>query len=204
MHVLRIELPCFEIGVLMIKRFRDGLDAGLKALWKPPFRSGVRNGGFEQTLRNVCMPYIEDRTGRTAFTESGQRADLLLCGAEDNPESRTRCEFKVNFAAQHSLIPARITEAKSQIERRPGPKKQAADGIVVYAIAELVMLDDAWLPAHVGRTEVIDREPPVAWNRTVLCARNFDRCCLLGGNQREAAWDWMLVQLFVGRDHLPA
>lgn len=140
----------------MIKRFRDGLDAGLKALWKPPFRSGVRNGGFEQTLRNVCMPYIEDRTGRTAFTESGQRADLLLCGAEDNPESRTRCEFKVNFAAQHSLIPARITEAKSQIERRPGPKKQAADGIVVYAIAELVMLDDdEKLQAHLHNKHVI-------------------------------------------------
>lgn len=124
------------------EKFRKGLKKGLEALWRPDFMSGVRNGGFEQTLRNICIPYIEAHTGRTAFTETGQRADLLLCGPDDTPESRTRCEFKVNFAQQHSQVPARIEEAKTQIARKPsGPKKRAADGIIIYAIAELVMVN---------------------------------------------------------------
>lgn len=141
-------------------RFRKGLDEGLAELWQPWFMSGVRNGGFEQTLRNVCMPYIEGHTGRTAFTESGQRADLLLCGPADTPESRTRCEFKVNFAVQHKLIADRIKEATEQVERKPsGPKKRAADGIIVYAIAELVMLDgNELLQAH-RHNEHVSRTP---------------------------------------------
>ena len=125
------------------KRFREGLQAGISALWRPDFMSGVRNGGFEQTLRNICMPYIEAHTGRTAFSESGQRADLLLCGAEDTLASRTRCEFKVNFAQQHALLEQRIDQAKDQVRRKPSsPNKRAADGIIVYAIAELVLADD--------------------------------------------------------------
>lgn len=141
------------------RKFRTGLSVGLAELWQPWFMSGVRNGGFEQTLRNVCMTYIEAHTGRTAFTESGQRADLLLCGPEDTLESRTRCEFKVNFAQQHALLEQRIDEAKKQVERKPsGPKKRAADGIIVYAVAELVMVDDnplgqaALHNKHVART----------------------------------------------------
>lgn len=139
--------------------FRKGLQGGLTELWQPWFMSGVRNGGFEQTLRNVCMPYIEGHTGRTAFTESGQRADLLLCGPEDIPESRTRCEFKVNFAQQHGLLEKRIGQAETQVLKQPkNLKKRAADGIIIYSVAELEMLDDNPLSLaarhnlHVSRT----------------------------------------------------
>jgi len=114
--------------------FQDGLRNGLRAFWKTQFMSGVRNGGFEQTLRNVCMPHIEKATGRMAFTESNGRADLLLC--DDKADLCTRCEFKVNFAKQHGRIPGRKEEAIGQVKGQPGHRAQ--DGIVVYAIAELV------------------------------------------------------------------
>lgn len=139
--------------------FQKGLQEGLIELWQPWFMSGVRNGGFEQTLRNVCIPYIEGHTGRTAFTESGQRADLLLCGPEDTPKSRTRCEFKVNFAQQHGLLEERIGQAATQALKQPkSPKKRAADAIIIYSVAELEMLDDnpqllaARHNQHVSRT----------------------------------------------------
>jgi len=116
------------------KDFQDGLRNGLRALWKTGFMSGVRNGGYEQTLRNVCMPHIEKATGRMAFTESNGRSDLLLC--DDEAGLCTRCEFKVNFAKQHGRIPSRKEEAIGQVKRRTG--HHAQDGIVVYAIAELI------------------------------------------------------------------
>lgn len=118
--------------------FLDGLKTGLQALWQPDFMTGVRNGGFEQTLRNVCMPHIEKATGRMAFTESNGRADLLLC--DDEADLCTRCEFKVNFAKQHGRIPGRKEEAIGQVRGQPG--QQAQDGIVVYTIAELIHAED--------------------------------------------------------------
>lgn len=113
--------------------FRDGLKEGLAELWQPWFMSGVRNGGFEQTLRNVCMPHIEKATGRMAFTESRGRADLLLC--DEAAELYTRCEFKVNFALQHSEILRRKRDAVEQV--KPRTQHAREDGIIVYAIAEL-------------------------------------------------------------------
>lgn len=115
-------------------RFRTGLEAGLADLWQPWFMSGVRNGGFEQTLRNVCLPHIERALGKMAFTESRGRADLLLCGEEE--DGGTRCEFKVNFALQLGEIRKRKRDALNQI-RKPTAYK-AQDGIVVYAVAELI------------------------------------------------------------------
>lgn len=118
--------------------FLAGLTKGLQALWQPDFMTGVRNGGFEQTLRNVCMPHIEKATGRMAFTESRGRADLLLC--DDDADWCTRCEFKVNFAQQHGKIPGRKEEAIGQVQKPTEHKAQ--DGIVVYAIAELIHSED--------------------------------------------------------------
>jgi hypothetical protein len=119
------------------KRFRKGLKAGITALWRPDFMSGVRNGGFEQTLRNVCIPFIEKATGRMAFTESHGRADLLLCG--DEAATCTRCEFKINFALQHGEIYLRKQKAIDQVRKPTDYETQ--DGIVVYAIAELIRPD---------------------------------------------------------------
>lgn len=116
------------------KDFQDGLRNGLRALWKTGFMSGVRNGGYEQTLRNVCMPHIEKATGRMAFTESRGRADLLLC--DDHAGLSTRCEFKVNFSFQHGEILRRKRDALAQLTK-PTPHP-VQDGIVVYAIAELI------------------------------------------------------------------
>ena len=122
-------------------KFQKGLRNGLAELWQPWFMSGVRNGGFEQTLRNVCIPHIEAATGRMAFTESGQRADLLLCGPEGTQQTRTRCEFKVNFAHQHAVVKGRITKAEKQVKLVPSVSAMSAhDGVVIYAIAELVLL----------------------------------------------------------------
>lgn len=124
-------------------KFQRGLRNGLAELWQPWFMSGVRNGGFEQTLRNLCIPHIEAETGRMAFTESGQRADLLLCGLEGTQQTRTRCEFKVNFAPQHAVIKGRITKAERQAGLSPTASSMAADeGVAIYAIAELVLLKD--------------------------------------------------------------
>ncbi|HTH11623.1 MAG TPA: hypothetical protein VMA55_18785 [Acidovorax sp.] len=120
------------------QQFQDGLKNGLRALWQPWFMSGVRNGGFEQTLRNLCMPHIEKATGRMAFTESRGRADLLLC--DDDAELCTRCEFKVNFAQQHGRISGRKEEAIGQVKGPTGHRAQ--DGVVVYAIAELIHSQD--------------------------------------------------------------
>jgi hypothetical protein len=114
--------------------FLAGLSKGLQALWQPDFMTGVRNGGFEQTLRNVCIPHIERATGKMAFTESRGRADLLLCG--DEADTCTRCEFKVNFAPQYGEILKRKREAIDQVRTQAGYRIQ--DGIVVYAIAELI------------------------------------------------------------------
>lgn len=107
---------------------------GLRALWKTQFMSGLRNGGVEQTLRNVCTPYLEKSTGRMAFTESRRRADLLLCDVEHN--TCTRCEFKVNFASQTGEIHRRKADALAQIRHGSGFETQ--DGIIVYAIIELI------------------------------------------------------------------
>ncbi|MCC5612817.1 hypothetical protein LC612_40575 [Nostoc sp. CHAB 5834] len=116
------------------KAFQDGLQKGLQSLWRTEFMSGLRNGGFEQTLRNVCTPYLEKATGRMAFTESRRRADLLLCDVKEN--TCTRCEFKVNFALQTSEIHRRKADALAQIEHDAGFRVQ--DGIVVYVIVELI------------------------------------------------------------------
>ncbi len=116
------------------EKFRHGLQMGLGSLWNEEFMSGLRNGGFEQTLRNACLFQIEQATGRIAFTESRGRADLLLCGEKD--DSSTRCEFKVNFALQYSKIHARKRDAIGQVQNQP--LHFAEDGVVVYAIAELI------------------------------------------------------------------
>lgn len=123
------------------KRFRKGLQAGIRALWQPDFISGVRNGGFEQTLRNVCIPHIERVTRRMAFTEANERADLVLRGLAAGDTSATRCEFKTNFATQLSDIAKRSKKAIEQATpRRPAPDQ---DGIAVYAVTELVTVDKA-------------------------------------------------------------
>ena len=121
--------------------FRKGLQAGISALWRPHFMSGVRNGGFEQTLRNVCMPYIEDATGRMAFTEADERADVVLRSVKAGDAASTRCEFKTNFACQLPDIEKRSKKAIDQATpRAPAPDQ---DGIAVYAVSELVMVDKA-------------------------------------------------------------
>ncbi len=123
------------------KRFREGLQAGISALWRPDFMSGLRNGGFEQTLRNVCVPHIESATGRMAFTEADKRADLVLRCLEVEDTSSTRCEFKTNFACQLSDIADR---SKKAIEQATPPNTAPdQDGIAVYAVSELVMVDRA-------------------------------------------------------------
>jgi hypothetical protein len=103
--------------------FLAGLSKGLQALWQPDFMTGVRNGGFEQTLRNVCIPHIERATGKMAFTESRGRADLLLCG--DEADTCTRCEFKVNFAPQYGEILKRKREAIDQVRTQAGYRTPA-------------------------------------------------------------------------------
>ncbi len=121
--------------------FLDGLKTGLHALWQPDFMTGVRNGGFEQTLRNVCVPFIEKATGRMAFTEANERADVVLRSLEARDAASTRCEFKTNFSAQTADIRDRSKEAIDQA--RPlsfGPRD---DGVVVYAITELVIANSS-------------------------------------------------------------
>jgi hypothetical protein len=128
--------------------FRRGLESGLALLWKPWFMSGVRNGGFEQTLRNVCMPAIEDAMGRTAFTEADGRRDLVLTSVRNKDPLSTACEFKTNFASQIGAIKPRPSEALNQINR--STLKAYQDRIVVYAVAELVLDSDSGqcLAAH--------------------------------------------------------
>ncbi|BEU98846.1 hypothetical protein ACDW_45520 (plasmid) [Acidovorax sp. DW039] len=121
--------------------FRAGLEAGLACLWKPWFMSGVRNGGYEQTLRNVCMPAIEEAMGRTAFTESDGRRDLVLTSVRSDAPSSTACEFKTNFASQIGDIETRPAQALLQINR--SSLKTHQDRIVVYAVAELVLESDS-------------------------------------------------------------
>lgn len=118
------------------KRFRKGLQAGITALWRPDFMSGVRNGGFEQTLRNVCVPHIEAATGRIAFTEAEQRGDLILRSLNPANGTSTRCEFKTNFASQLGEIRKRSKTAINQA--KPSQSSPHEDGVVVYAVAELV------------------------------------------------------------------
>lgn len=118
------------------ENFRDGLRTGVRALWQPQFMSGVRNGGFEQTLRNVCVPHIEVATGRIAFTEADQRGDLILHSLNPANGASTRCEFKTNFASQLGEIRKRSKTAINQA--KPSQSNPHEDGIVVYAVAELV------------------------------------------------------------------
>lgn len=118
-------------------KFRDGLQAGLKALWRPQFMSAVRNGGFEQTLRNVCLPYIEQATGRMAFTEADERGDLILRSVRPGHAVSTRCEFKTNFACQSEDIVDRSGQA---IRQATPTGLSGQDGIAVYAVAELVFV----------------------------------------------------------------
>lgn len=164
-------------------KFQKGLRKGLAELWQPWFMSGVRNGGFEQTLRNVCIPHIEAATGHMAFTESGQRADLLLCGPEGTQQTRTRCEFKVNFAQQHGEINGRITEAEKQVKLVPASSSMTAhEGVVIYAIAELVLQDIGDVErhnAHVRGTPYKQFYPEVESARFMQsieeCFEGFDR-----------------------------
>jgi len=121
------------------KKFRAGLKAGLHALWRPPFMSAVRNGGFEQTLRNVCLPYIEEATGRMAFTEADERGDLILRNVRPEQAASTRCEFKTNFACQVDDIDDRSEQA---IWQATPTAHSGQDGIAVYAVAELVFVGD--------------------------------------------------------------
>lgn len=121
------------------KKFRDGLQAGLQALWRPQFLSAVRNGGFEQTLRNVCLPYIEEATGRMAFTEADERGDLILRSVRPGQAVSTRCEFKTNFACQFEDIVDRSGQA---IRQATPIAHSGQDGIAVYAVAELVFVGD--------------------------------------------------------------
>jgi len=102
--------------------------------------SGVRNGGFEQTLRNVCLFHIEQATGQIAFTEADKRGDLVLRSLDlAAPARSTRCEFKTNFACQRDDIEDRSEQAIGQATPLAGsPANQ--DGIVVYAVAELVFV----------------------------------------------------------------
>lgn len=124
------------------KKFRDGLQAGLQALWRPQFMSAVRNGGFEQTLRNVCLPYIEEATDRIAFTEADERGDLILRSVRPGQAVSTRCEFKTNFACQFEDIVDRSGQA---IRQATPAAHSGLDGIAVYAVAELVFVGDhAW------------------------------------------------------------
>lgn len=139
------------------ENFRNGLKEGLTDLWQPWFMSGVRNGGFEQTLRNVCIPRIEQATDRIAFTEAHKRADLVLRSLNAGDPASTRCEFKTNFACQLSEIAGRSKKAIEQatpLDTAPGQ-----DGIAVYAVSELVWLDKA-TATIASRHNAFVRSPP--------------------------------------------
>lgn len=143
--------------MISYKKFQAGLRDGLKALWQPEFMSGVRNGGFEQTLRNVCIPHIERATGRMAFTEANERADLVLRGLGTGDTSGTRCEFKTNFASQLSYIAKRSNKAIEQAT--PLEPASDKDGIAVYAVTELVRVDKA-SESVASRHNSFVRSPP--------------------------------------------
>ena len=137
--------------------FRKGLQEGLTELWQPWFMSGVRNGGFEQTLRNVCIPHIEQATKRMAFTEANKRADLVLHSLKAGDSSSTRCEFKTNYVCQLSDIAERSKKAIEQatpLDTAPGQ-----DGIAVYAVSELAWLDKA-TASVASRHNAFVRSPP--------------------------------------------
>lgn len=151
--------------------FLDGLKTGLHALWQPDFMTGVRNGGFEQTLRNVCMPHIERATGKMAFTESRGRADLLLCG--DDADSCMRCEFKVNFAPQYGEILKRKREAIDQVRAEAGYRKQV--GVVVYAIAELIHADEGLLGKAARHNDHVASTPYKLFQSSIVSAQDLDK-----------------------------
>ena len=107
----RMQLQLGREGMSMenYKRFRKRLQAGISALWRPDFMSGVRNGGFEQKLRNVCMPlsrqpsaswWASHRPGRRA--KSDTRLRCFSASTAAGSTERAKVLNNANSAATYS------------------------------------------------------------------------------------------------------